>query len=144
MTTRTVATQCQCLELGQKSDNASENSSPAAIRALNDILSAKAKRSHFIDHSLSTSLIGWYSHRQRGIREKLRQDGEAEAEKSTSDRSALNAQKSADDGPRPSSVSTWAMLIKRVYEVDPLECPCCGGQMKVVSFIERCQSDVIE
>ncbi|MCP4591912.1 MAG: hypothetical protein GY842_14350, partial [bacterium] len=35
-------------------------------------------------------------------------------------------------------------LIKRVYEVDPLECPHCGGQMKVVSFIERCQADVIE
>ena len=36
------------------------------------------------------------------------------------------------------------MLIKRVYEVDPLACPCCGGQMKIVSFIERCQADVIE
>ncbi len=36
------------------------------------------------------------------------------------------------------------MLIKRVYEVDPLECPCCGGQMKIVSFIERCQAEVIE
>ena len=30
---------------------------------------------------------------------------------------------------------TWAMLIKRVYEVDPLCCPECGGEMKVVSFI---------
>jgi hypothetical protein len=36
------------------------------------------------------------------------------------------------------------MLIKRVYEVDPLECPCCGGRMKIVSFIERRQTDVIE
>jgi hypothetical protein len=32
---------------------------------------------------------------------------------------------------------TWAMLIRRVYEIDPLECPKCGGQMKVVAFIER-------
>ena len=39
---------------------------------------------------------------------------------------------------------TWAMLIKRVYEVDPLCCPECGGQMKVVSFIEPPQADVIE
>jgi hypothetical protein len=60
------------------------------------------------------------------------------------DRSALSAQKAAADGPRPGSISTWAMLIKRVYEVAPLECPCCGGQMKIVSFIERRQSDVIE
>ena len=36
------------------------------------------------------------------------------------------------------------MLIKRVYEVDPLSCPECGGQMKVVSFIEPPQADVIE
>ena len=28
------------------------------------------------------------------------------------------------------------MLIKRVYEIDPLECPKCGGQMKVIAFIE--------
>ena len=39
---------------------------------------------------------------------------------------------------------TWAMLIKRVYEVDPLCCPECGGEMKVVSFIEPPQADVIE
>ena len=31
---------------------------------------------------------------------------------------------------------TWAMLIKRVYEVAPLCCPECGGQMKVVAFLE--------
>jgi hypothetical protein len=36
------------------------------------------------------------------------------------------------------------MLIKRVYEVDPLECPKCHGQMKVVSFIEPPQADVIK
>jgi len=32
---------------------------------------------------------------------------------------------------------TWAALIKCVYEVDPLECPNCGAQMKIVGFIER-------
>jgi hypothetical protein len=36
------------------------------------------------------------------------------------------------------------MLIKRVYEVDPLACPKCSGQMKVVAFIESRQADVIE
>ncbi|MDA0842004.1 MAG: transposase, partial [Planctomycetota bacterium] len=86
--------------------------------------------------------FGWYSHRRRGIREKLRTAGEAE--QPTIDRTALDARKGAIDGPRPGSVSTWAMLIQRVYEVDPLECPCCGGQMKIVSFIERRQADVIE
>jgi len=39
---------------------------------------------------------------------------------------------------------SWAMLIKRVSEMDPLCCPECGGQMKVVSFIEPTQADMIE
>ena len=29
----------------------------------------------------------------------------------------------------------WANLIRRVYEVDPLVCRRCGGEMRVVSFI---------
>ena len=36
------------------------------------------------------------------------------------------------------------MLIKRVYEVDPLSCPRCGTEMKVVAFIDPPQGDVIE
>jgi hypothetical protein len=36
------------------------------------------------------------------------------------------------------------MLIKRVYEIDPLACPKCGGQMAVVAFIEPPQGSVIE
>ena len=28
---------------------------------------------------------------------------------------------------------TWALLIKLVYEVDPFECPKCGGPMRIVS-----------
>jgi len=30
----------------------------------------------------------------------------------------------------------WAEMIRKVYEIDPLLCPTCGGQMKVISFIE--------
>jgi hypothetical protein len=36
------------------------------------------------------------------------------------------------------------MLIKRIYEVDPMTCPQCGGEMKVVAFIEPPQAQVIE
>ena len=31
--------------------------------------------------------------------------------------------------------STWAKLIAKVYEVDPLVCTKCGGEMKVVAVI---------
>ena len=37
----------------------------------------------------------------------------------------------------------WAMLIQRVYQVDPLVCPKCGGLMKIIAFIEARQGDVI-
>ena len=30
---------------------------------------------------------------------------------------------------------SWAQLIKRVYEVDPLLCPSCGGEMRIIAFI---------
>jgi hypothetical protein len=29
----------------------------------------------------------------------------------------------------------WAEMIRKVYEVDPLVCDHCGGQMKVIAFI---------
>jgi hypothetical protein len=116
---------------------------------------------------------GWYSHRQRGIRAKRsgsgsfsdRQSAEpqktghigqntcptpsARDEESKSqdvpiDRSALVAEQSVGGRPRAGSLSTWARLIKRVYECDPLACPECGGAMKIISFIERSQRDVVE
>ena len=37
-----------------------------------------------------------------------------------------------------------AALIKKVYEVDPLQCPECGGKMKIIRFIEKCQPEAVE
>jgi hypothetical protein len=31
---------------------------------------------------------------------------------------------------------SWARLIKKIYEVDPLLCPKCGGSMRIIAFIE--------
>ncbi|MCK4931952.1 MAG: hypothetical protein KAT01_07290 [Candidatus Aminicenantes bacterium] len=30
----------------------------------------------------------------------------------------------------------WAEMFRKVYEVDPLLCPSCGGKMSIISFIE--------
>ena len=30
---------------------------------------------------------------------------------------------------------TWAVLIKKIYEIDPLLCPYCGAEMKIIAFI---------
>ena len=75
---------------------------------------------------------GWYSNKARGVRRKLAAAAAA-AQPATASRPQRNR-----------SSQTWAMLIKRVYEVDPLACPKCGGLMKVVAFIEPPQGEVIE
>ena len=31
----------------------------------------------------------------------------------------------------------WAEMIRKVYEIDPLLCPSCGGKMSIISFIEE-------
>ena len=41
--------------------------------------------------------------------------------------------------PRPNlrhpNAHLWAVLIARIYEVFPLLCPMCGGQMRLIAFI---------
>jgi hypothetical protein len=29
----------------------------------------------------------------------------------------------------------WAAMIRKVYEVDPMLCPKCGGRMKAIAFL---------
>jgi hypothetical protein len=75
---------------------------------------------------------GWYSNKARGLRRKAAEAAAGE------DAVAAPVSASSRCG------QTWAMLIKRVYEIDPLACPRCGGQMKVVAFLEPPQGAVIE
>ena len=29
----------------------------------------------------------------------------------------------------------WSLLLVRIYEVFPLQCPKCGGEMRIIAFI---------
>jgi hypothetical protein len=80
---------------------------------------------------------GWYSNKMRGQRAKI-------AATATPDSATIEIED--EDTPyRKLARMRWAALIKRVWEVDPLVCPKCGGTMKIVGFIEkRDQADVIE
>jgi len=40
-----------------------------------------------------------------------------------------------EEEPRRVPSKGWAAMIRKVYEVDPLVCPRCGGAMKVVAFL---------
>ncbi|MCB0328966.1 MAG: transposase [Bdellovibrionales bacterium] len=44
-----------------------------------------------------------------------------------------------DDPERPSTY--WATCMKRVFEIDPLECPKCGATMKIKAFLQD-QSEI--
>jgi hypothetical protein len=41
----------------------------------------------------------------------------------------------AESGKPSSTSSLWAMLIARIYEILPLVCPRCGGELKIVAFL---------
>lgn len=70
---------------------------------------------------------GWYSNKSRGMR--TRQTARSAPADGAEELSAYQLK----------CRLTWAALLKCVYEVDPLECPKCHAQMKIVGFIERDQ-----
>jgi len=71
------------------------------------------KGSHLIRY------YGWYSNKARGMRRKAAEGAEQAGATSSSE---------ASEAPAPSRCSqTWAMLIKRVYEIDPLRLPEVPG-----------------
>jgi len=42
-----------------------------------------------------------------------------------------------EDEPAYVPFKGWADMIRKVYEVDPILCPSCGGRMRIISFIEE-------
>ncbi len=68
-----------------------------------------------------TRYYGRYSCRRRGERAKLSPPPTEEQE---------------SDYRREFRKSSWAACIKRIYEIDPLECPKCKAQMRIIAFIQ--------
>ena len=60
------------------------------------------------------------------------------------DRSLARAGGTSKPDSKTSRTGAWAALIQRVYETDPLICPRCGAKLKIISFIETHQRNVIE
>ena len=75
----------------------------------------------------TTRYWGFYANAARGKRRKA---GEQEA----AARPALAGEDAVETFTRQARLS-WAKLIRRVYEVDPLLCPFCGSEMRVLAFI---------
>jgi hypothetical protein len=75
---------------------------------------------------------GWHSNKTRGQRAQRQPSAGAGAGIPARSPTAREARQG------------WAALIKQVYEADPLACPKCGAEMKIIRFIERHQTEVIE
>ncbi len=67
---------------------------------------------------------GWYSNRSRGKRRLAGSCPVRIASCEVDEREAARVR------------STWARLIHKVYEIDPLECPKCKGPMRVIALID--------
>ncbi len=74
---------------------------------------------------------GYYSNVSRGKRKKLEPPGEE----------AVNWRPEVTEvAPPPVSKELkkrWSYFIRKVYETDPLTCPKCQGEMRIISFIDQ-------
>jgi len=77
-----------------------------------------------VENPSLTQLYGYYSCRARGERKKRMPRPES-----------LLPDEAVDDSPPPSS--SWAASMKRIFEINPLECPRCNATMRIVAFIHN-------
>ena len=73
-------------------------------------------------HEHMVRYYGRYSSRTRG------------SEHERPDMEGLDSE--APSAARQAAKAAWAKLIRKIYEVDPLACPKCGAQMRVIALIE--------
>jgi len=73
---------------------------------------------------------GWYSNRARGERAKR------EAEPGAPEATDVDVIDVSEYHPPRIPSKKWRELIKKVWEVDPLICPHCGAEMKLIALCE--------
>jgi hypothetical protein len=80
---------------------------------------------------------GWYSSRSRAERTKagLYRPGDEPGCSGVSPE--LTVLDVSDYRPRRVPSKTWRELIKKIWEVDPLSCPRCGCEMKIIGLIHE-------
>ncbi len=68
--------------------------------------------------------------------------GSGKRRRAALDRRAQNVAASVDRDPpsRRRRHLSWVRLIKKVYESDPLLCPYCGAEMRIVAFVVEASS----
>jgi hypothetical protein len=79
-----------------------------------------------------TRYYGRYSSRRRGERAKL-----TTITATNTTQEEVTENKAESDYGSEFKRGAWEACIKRIYEIDPLECPNCRAQMRTVAFIHN-------
>ncbi len=79
---------------------------------------------------------GWYSNRSMGQRRKEGMPRPEDRLPGKEDIVNFTVLDISDYEPRRVPSRTWRELIKKVWEVDPLTCPQCGSEMRIISLIQ--------
>ena len=89
---------------------------------------------------------GWYSNKMRGQRRKRAEEEAARELAATAElgrgalaSAAIEIIEHLALKPRRIPSRSWRELIKKVWEVDPLLCPQCHHEMRIVSLINDAQ-----
>jgi hypothetical protein len=96
------------------------------------------KGEHFIRY------YGHYSNKTRGMRSRQAATGKTGSDQDQAGQRKLDREQQIIIRPSDRRIHRrWAMMIKRVYQADPLLCPHCGGTMKIIAFIDTRRQDII-
>jgi len=79
--------------------------------------------------------FGFYSNKARGVRAKEGERQKGESKVKTDDTDAIEIIDVSAHRPKKIPSLTLRNCIKKIYEIDPLCCPHCGGEMRIISFI---------
>ena len=95
------------------------------------------KGEHFIRY------YGHYSNKTRGMRSRQAATGKTGSDQDQAGQRELDHDQPIIGPSNRRIRRRWAMMIRRVYQADPLLCPRCGGTMKIIAFIDARQHDII-
>ncbi|MCP4041364.1 MAG: hypothetical protein GY731_05310 [Gammaproteobacteria bacterium] len=76
---------------------------------------------------------GWYGNRSRGERRALEEE---EGEQGNNGMVIEGHPEHVDPELSRAAKQAWARMIQKVYEVDPMMCPKCGTEMRIMAMIE--------
>jgi hypothetical protein len=78
---------------------------------------------------------GWYANKSRGMR--LNRGMVRPGDEPLENDSEIEIIDVSEYEPKRIPSKTWRECIKKIWEVDPLLCPNCGGEMKIISFLTK-------